>query len=161
LADWVAENPAGRSAYEQYLGALLKADQIEKAETLALKWLKDGQIPGELPPAVSSRLTAAVQFMLGNGYEFWTNRVEERWETPLAQAALFFARHETHYSTTDQILSSQGFRRSEELPGVRKKLAGILSADIDKMPPQQARRFVGWVQQDDAEPAAWTKIAAS
>src|SRR5262249_58370573 len=50
LAGWVKENPAGRSAYEQYLGTLIKADQIEKADALALRWLEEAQVPGELSP---------------------------------------------------------------------------------------------------------------
>jgi len=41
---------------------------------------------------------------------------------------------------------------------VRKKLAGILIAEIDKLPAEQVNRLVGWVQFDDAVPAAWTKI---
>src|SRR5262249_30220640 len=123
LAGWVKENPAGRSAYEQYLGTLIKADQIEKADALALRWLEEAQVPGELSPAAEGRLSAAVSFMLGHISHFYTNRVEERWLVPLGKAALFFARHETHASIADQILSSYQFQRREEALKVRKKLA--------------------------------------
>src|SRR5262249_51918602 len=34
-----------------------------------------------------------------------------------------------------------------------------LAAEIDKLPAEQVRRFVGWVQTEDAEPDAWRKIA--
>ena len=87
LAAWVEQNPAGRAAYEQYLTALIKSDQIEKANALAASWLKDAQMPGELLPAVEGRLQAAIQFMLGYGYQLRTNRVDERWLPLLSQAA--------------------------------------------------------------------------
>ena len=158
LLAWVEQNPAGRSAYEQYLSAFIKADQIDKADALALRWLKDAQIAGELTPAVEARLTVAVNLMLGNGYQLWTNRVEERWLPPLGEAALFFTRHETQISTADQIISSYSFGRSEEAPRVRKKLAIVLTAEIDKLSAEQARRVVAWVQAEDAAPADWKKI---
>ena len=159
LTAWVQQNPASRTAYEQYLSALIKSDQIEKAEALALRWLKEAQVPGELAPAVEGRLYAAISLMLGNGYQLYINRVEDRWLAPLAQAALYFARHEEHASTAGQIISNYLFQRSEEAPKVRKTLAGILTAEIDKLAAEQVGRFVGWVQSEDAEPAAWTKIA--
>jgi tetratricopeptide (TPR) repeat protein len=158
LAAWVEQNPDGRSAYERYLSALIKADQIEKADALALAWLKAGQVPGELSPAADARLSAAVYFMLGNAYQLNTNRVEERWLTPLAEAALSFARNEARASLADQILSNYQFRRTEEAQRVRKTLAGVLSAEIDKLPVEEVRRLIGWVQADDIEPAGWKKI---
>ncbi len=160
IAAWTESNPAGRSAYEQHLHALLKSDQIEKADTLVLSWLKDAQKPGEMLPAIEGRLNAAVYFMLGNGYQLWTNRVDERWLKPLGETALYFARHETHSSTTSQILSNHQFQQSEEAGRVRKQLAGIVSVEIDKLPADQAHRLLGWVHPSDAEPAAWTKIAS-
>src|SRR5262249_49415160 len=48
LAAWVKENHDGGSAYEQYLSALVKADQIEKADALMTQWLKEARVPGEL-----------------------------------------------------------------------------------------------------------------
>jgi Flp pilus assembly protein TadD len=161
LAAWVAENPAGRAAYEQYLTALIKTDQVEKADALALRWLKDAEAPGELTPPGESRLYTAVQRMLGNGYQLWNNRVEERWLTPLAQAALFFARHDTQVSLTSQILGNQHFSRSEEAGKLRKKLGAILTAEIDKLPAEQIERLVGWVESGDVTPADWNKIIAA
>jgi len=159
LGGWVKENPEGRSAYEQYLSALIKSDQIEKADALMTQWLKDAQMPGELTSPVQSRLNAAVYLMLGSGYNLYTNRIEERWLTPLAQTVLFFARHETQASVAEHIMSQHQFRNSDEYRRVRKTIAGTLSAEIDKLPAEDIQRFVNWVQPDDADPAAWTKIA--
>jgi Flp pilus assembly protein TadD len=161
LAEWVAQNPAGISAYQQYLSALIHADQIEKADALALRWLKEAEVPGILSPPAEARLEAAVYLMRGNVYRLYTNRVEERWLAPLAQAALFFALHEVRAHTADLILSNDQFSRSEEAGKVRKKLGAVLIADIDKLPAEQVRRLVGWVHSDDVAPAGWDKIIAA
>ncbi len=162
LAAWVEQNPPGRSAYEQYLSALIKSDQIDKADALALRWLKDAQVPDELSPSAEARLQAALNLMLGRGYQLYTNRVEERWLPPLEQAALFFARNKAHLGAAGQILwASTPFSRTEEARRVRKTLAGILANEIDKLPPEQVRAFIDWVQIEDAEPAAWKKITTA
>jgi tetratricopeptide (TPR) repeat protein len=158
LAAWVKEDPDGHSAYEQYLSALIKSDQVEKADALATRWLMEAEVPGELPAPVEARLHAAVNLMLGRGHNLYTNRIEERWLAPLARAALFFGRHETQGSLAEQIMSAHHFASSDEGRRVRKTVAGILIADIDTLPADQVRRFVHWIQADDLRPKAWHKI---
>jgi Flp pilus assembly protein TadD len=150
LADWVELNPQGRTPYEQYLSGLIRTDQIEKADALARQWLKDGQKPDELPAPAASRLNAAVNLMLGNGYQISSNRVEERWYMPLADAAIYFAKHEAHAAVAERILSSYQFR-SEDWPRIRKTLAAFLSGEIDKLPPAQIGRLANWVYIDDLD----------
>jgi predicted Zn-dependent protease len=159
LAAWVKEDPTRRSAYEQYLSALIKTDQIEKADALALSWIQAAQVPGELPPPVAERLHAAVNLMLGRGHDLHTNRVEERWLVPLAQAALFFARHDTQSALADQILWQHYFSRSDEGRRVREQAVMILAAEIDQLPAEQVQRFVYWTRSHEIEPAAAKKIA--
>jgi Flp pilus assembly protein TadD len=160
LLPWVEKNPPDRSAYEQYLSALIKSDQVEKADTLALAWLKQAEVPDELPPAVEGRLHAAVYLMLGNGYQLYSNRVEPRWRAPLAGAVLFFARHKTHATVAEQIMWQSQFTQTEEAQQLRRKLAGILTAEVDKLPPEAIQRLLGWLNADDAEPAAWARVLA-
>jgi Flp pilus assembly protein TadD len=161
LPTWVKENPEYRTAYEQYLSALIKSDQIEKANALASGWLKAGQVKGELPLAVGARLYAAVYLMLGNAHGLFTNRVEERWQAPLAQAVLFFARHQTEGSIAEQIMSHRQFPDTDEGRRVRKTIAGILTAEIGKLTAEQVQRFVRWMRPGDLEAEAWTKISAA
>jgi predicted Zn-dependent protease len=159
LLDWVRENPAGRPAYEQYLSALIKSDQFGKADALARMWLAAGQTPDELTPSATGRVETALYLMLGDGYQLYLNHVEEPWQKPLSQAALYFARHEIHASLASAILTNYKFQRTEEAAKLRKKLAGILSGEIDKMSPTQVQRFVGWLNSEDADVVAWKKIA--
>jgi predicted Zn-dependent protease len=160
LAGWVEQGPNGRSAYEQYLSALIRSDQVEKADAIVAQWLKEAQVPTELSPAVQSRLSAAINLMLGQGYGLYTNRIEERWLAPLAKAALFFARRESGQFATDQIMSHHAFRASDEGRQLRKTFAGILAAEIGKMPAKQMQRFANWIGPDDAGADAWAKILA-
>ena len=79
LAAWVATNPEGVSAYQQYLSALIKSDQIEEATRLTGQWLEEGLQPGRPAKPVAARLAAAVELALGQGFELRTDRVDPRW----------------------------------------------------------------------------------
>jgi predicted Zn-dependent protease len=159
LLDWVQENPAGRTAYEQYLSALIKSDQFNKADALARQWLAEGQVPDKLTPAALGRVEAAIYLMLGDGYQLYLNHVEEPWLAPLSQAALFFARGENQAGHASTIITNYKFQRTEEAAKLRKALAGILSGEIEKMPAKEVQRFVGWLNSEDADVVAWKKIA--
>jgi predicted Zn-dependent protease len=159
LAAWVKQEPTRRSAYEQYLSALIKTDRVEQAEALAGQWLKEGQVPGELPASAEARLQAAVYLMLGNGYDLHTNQIEERWLAPLARAALFFARHETQASVAEQIMGRSTFYHTDEGRRLLAKVVAILAAEIDKLPAEQVQRFVYLARSEEVEPGTSKKIA--
>jgi len=115
LAEWVKRKPDGNSAYRQYLGALIWAGREDEANALIAQWLKEAQTPGRLAPDVAARLEAAVWQALGQGYNLWTDRIDEQWLTPLAQAVLFFARHESQLHTADRIMGHHRFQRIGEV----------------------------------------------
>jgi tetratricopeptide (TPR) repeat protein len=158
LSAWVAENPHGRSPYEQYLSALVRSDQVEKADAIAMRWLNEGQVPGELAPAAEARLSAAVHLMLGNAYQLYTNRIEDRWLGPLTDAALFFARHPTAAWVAEQIVAHHQYQRSDEILTLRKAIAGTLAGEIEKLPAEQVQRFIGWIESDNLDAGAWTRL---
>ncbi len=160
LAAWVKENPTRLPAYEQYLSALIKTDRVERADALAARWLKEALVPGELPAPASARLEAAVNLMLGHGFELYTNRIEDRWLPPLAQAALYFARHETQSAVAGNIITRHSFHHTDEGRRVRQALVGVLTADIDRLPVEQVARLIQWTRSEEIEPAASKKIAA-
>ena len=43
LAGWLKLNPESDSPYRQYLGALVYADRLEEADTVAARWLAEGE----------------------------------------------------------------------------------------------------------------------
>jgi hypothetical protein len=161
LTQWLKSNPEDFSTYERYLSVLVRLDKEDQAATLAAAWLKEGQIPGKLAPAASARLDAAVRFMLGNYGYVHLQRLEERWLSPLADAALFFARHEFHGATADTIMNDWRFTQTDACRRVRRTARQILEQEIEKLPPEQLPRLVRWVSANDpaVEQQDWRKLA--
>src|SRR5262249_59891486 len=45
-AGWVKRNPDGPTAYQQHLSALIRVNDLDRANELIAQWLKDGQVQG-------------------------------------------------------------------------------------------------------------------
>jgi predicted Zn-dependent protease len=161
LEEWILRDPEGTLAYEQYLGALVRLDRVDEADALAARWLKQGQLEGKVPPPVAARLQAAVGFALGQGYDIHTNRIDEKWLTPLADATLFFARHKTQSYQADRIMGQSQFQQSDECRRIRKAAVEILLTEIDNLKPAEIGRLVNWITPNDpaVEQPTWRKIA--
>jgi Flp pilus assembly protein TadD len=160
LADWVKREPTGQSPYLQYLSALIRTGQIDKANDLIARWLKEGQVQGDLPPVAAARLQAAISQAVGRGHNLSTDRIDERWLAPLADAALFFARRPADLYIADTIMQSN-FAQRDECRKVRKAVLGLLTTDLDKLTPPQLQRFVEWALTDDParDAAVWKPVA--
>ncbi len=161
LSGWVDQNPENESAYSQYLSALVRTDQEKKANRLVAKWIKEGQRPASIEPAVASRLSAAVSLALGQGYNLHTNRIEERWFDPLAETALFFATHESHSHIADRIMSQWRFGQSDACREVRRKIVKVLTDQINTLPAGRIQSLVGWAMANDpaVEAQVWRRLA--
>jgi tetratricopeptide (TPR) repeat protein len=109
-----------------------------------------------------ARLDAAVSQALGQGYGMSSDRIDEQWLEPLAQAAVFFARHPSQAHMADQIMNHWRFQQSDNCRQVRKAAAEMLQADIDKLTPQQIQRLVNWIMPNDpaVEKDTWKRLAA-
>jgi len=162
LAGWIKQDPESSSPYQQYLGALVRTNRLDEANKLVAQWLKEGQLSGKLPLPVAARLEAAVSLALGQGHNMYTNRIDERWLKPLAEAALFFARHEFQIYTAERIMGNGNFQQSDECRGVRKAIVGILTAEMGKLPTERIRYYVNWIMPNDPaiEPQVWKQIAS-
>ena len=170
LGAYVKRNPPGRDVYAQYLSALVWDDRQQQADTLIAQWLKDSRRPDELPPDVDARLQAAVAQALGGGYNLNTDRLDEQWLRPLADTAIYFARHPSASSVAEQIMAdpfeSEGsaqFGRSDQGRRVRKEAARMLLSDMDTLTAEQATRLINWISADDpaVEKESWKRIAAA
>jgi tetratricopeptide (TPR) repeat protein len=161
LAAWLKKTPESSSPYSQYLGALVRTDRLDQANGLVAQWLRQGQVPGELTPAASARLRAAVSFALGQGHNFNSNRIEERWLAPLAELAL--SRHEALAFAASEILSSGQFQQTDQGLQVRKALAARLVAEAGTLPPIQIHNILQWISPASVglEPAALKQLADS
>jgi Flp pilus assembly protein TadD len=162
MTQWCRKDPDSAQPYSEYLDALIHMDRLEDANKLAASWLKEAQISGKLPPAVSARLSAAIYFALGEGNDAYIDRIEERWLEPLAEAVLFFARHESQSHTADHIMDNIRFQRSDQVRKIRKTIAEILTAQIEKLPAEHIQSYINWLMPNDPaiEPAVWKKLSA-
>ncbi len=157
---WMKRTTDSEPPYDQYLSALVRSNQAEKAVALVAQWLREAQAPGERGYSVYTRLNAAINFATGRGYNLYINRIEERWHAPLAEVALFFIRDENHLSIVTTIFQS-GLQNTDAGRAALKTLAGILVKEIDTLSTSQLDNFIGWVWSSDAmEPDDWKKVAA-
>ncbi len=165
LALWVAADPETTTAYQQYLTALIKDDQIEKANELIAAWLAAGRKPEKLSKAASARLQAAVMQALGQGYDLNTNRLDERWLDPLSEIVLAYANGADVWdaggaNATDQIMNSQLFYQTDQARQVRREIARIVKQNIDTLEYDRLQRVTNWIPSDDgvAESELWKSI---
>ncbi|HEY1189503.1 MAG TPA: VIT domain-containing protein, partial [Gemmata sp.] len=162
LAEWMKAKPDSVVPFAQYLGALVRSNQSAKAEELAAEWMREALVPGELAPAVSGRLHAAVNFALGSGYDLYTNRVEGRWYAPLLEVARFFSRRDDQMTLVSHILSSSRFSSTDVARAARKEIADALVREIATLPVARIDYLMTWVwAHDGTEQAAWKAIAAA
>ncbi|MHB1035082.1 MAG: VIT domain-containing protein [Pirellulales bacterium] len=161
FAEIVKRTPDSQTPYARYLSALVRADQWDEANRVIEAWLKEARVPGKLPAPVAWRAQAAIQLMLGNGYNLYTDRIDERWLAPLAETALYFSRHESA-QFADSIMQHWRFQQSDACQDVRKKLFAVLVAELEKMTPAEVQRFVSWtLPTPEVETPTWKQIAAT
>ncbi len=158
LSGWVKENPESSSPYSQYLSALIRTDQMDRANALMARWLREGQAAGELSPAVIARVQAAIQQALGQGHNLYTGRIEPRWLSPLGDAALSFVHNDDRLSLANMILSGWQFQQTDEVRRVRKALLDEMRTGSEKMSPARMESYLQWVST--AEASEWKSIGA-
>jgi tetratricopeptide (TPR) repeat protein len=122
VRDWVERNPNSYNVHARLLTALVWNDKLDEAELLILKWLKEGvavftdeefdniksfqpQVKKMLSPDLSNRMNAALNMAMGQGYNFYTYRIDPKWLQPLAKVALTFARQQHHRNFANRIVS--------------------------------------------------------
>jgi predicted Zn-dependent protease len=175
LDRWVKRNPPSQNTsqniYAQYLSALVWSNHEKQANKVLAQWIDEGvgQV-SNLPkteqisnlPHVDARLRAAVSQALGQGYNLYTNRIDERWFKPLGDAAIALAQRPSAASVADQIMGNWYFQQSDECRRVRKAALRMLLDEIGKLPVDQLQRLVNWVSPNNpaVEKEAWQKIAA-
>ena len=149
-----------RTRATNIFGRLVKSDQIEKANAIVRAWVKEAQLPGDFHARSRPVWKSAVARMLGNTYPDLFESCRGCWLTPLRKRLCFSRDHETQSSITDRILRNTFSRRSEGAPLLRRSLADNLIDEARQDAPRTSPSLsFGWVKLDDAEPAAWKKIA--
>lgn len=158
---WVERSTENPTLYQQYLSALIQADQVAKSDALLAEWLKAGTVAGELSPAVSARLSGAIWVALRQGYYIYTDRIDEKWLAPLADVVLATARSERELTMANQIMRHWRFAATDECRRVRREITKLLAADVARLSPDRLNQFISWIMPNDpAVPAeSWQAIA--
>ncbi len=140
---WIDRKPQYESTYQQHLSALIYNDRFDEANKLALQWLKEAEIDGKLTPDQESRLSVAISFAQGNAYDFWSNRMDERWFEPIAEAIRFFIRSKSQTQVASRLWDYH-FSGSEEADRLRGYFLNLLETDLAGRTPEQINLLVSW-----------------
>ncbi|MCZ6787448.1 MAG: hypothetical protein O7E54_09840 [Planctomycetota bacterium] len=145
--EWIAAAPTMESAYTCRLSTLLFLDRENDADGRVAARL-GAEIPEKPEAAARARLGAAIQFALGQGWNYHARRMEDKWHKPLAALARRLARQEqAPLNLAYRIITNWRFRRTDAHAALRKALLADLSAEnaIETMSLQRLARYLIWI----------------
>jgi tetratricopeptide (TPR) repeat protein len=171
-------NPENATIHGEYLSALIFNNQLDAANALVEKWLRESQIDGKLPPAAKTRLDAALNFALGQIPNISVQRMDERWNESLYAVARFFVRHKHHFDVTQRVLGNHYFVQTDDCDRLRGEFLALLQADVANVSISQLASLVQWtiagrmesvqtvngrkqIDANEVDIAVWQKIAAT
>ena len=160
VEEWLADGPAYQHAYQNYLMALIRMHQVEKANALIKQWAAEGvagqgsgvrdQESGGEGQVRALRLRAAVQVALGGGYYYGQNsQYDERWNPLLVEVVRETHRSSTLHDLANQIMRHRQFRQSKEAAGLRRALVDVLRKDAAELDWRHIQSMVTWLQAAD------------
>jgi Flp pilus assembly protein TadD len=160
VQEWMKKGPGSTTPYAIYLSTLVRLDQEEKANAEISRWLEEGLVEGDMSPGLSGRLTAAVNQALGQGYNLYTNRMDERWLIPLARVVRFHIRSEKNGGHADQIMQNGHFTSTDECRKVRTEIAGMVVKETATLPLGRLALMLEWIYPNDPEidAATWRAV---
>ncbi|MHC4974482.1 MAG: VIT domain-containing protein [Planctomycetota bacterium] len=126
-AAWVATEPRQDDACVRYLSTLLFLDREPEADA----WVKArfaAPDPAEEPERAA--LDAAVQFALGQGWNYYARRIEEKWWQPLGRLARRLMRGERRaWAPASRILGHWRYRRTDAYAALQQGLLADFTAE--------------------------------
>ena len=162
LANWVAMNPVGWNAYEQYLSALVKTNQSERAEQLVGQWLSDGCQANFNTLLVSERLESAIDFACGNGFPVDTQTYDPQWNEPLAALVRFYVEQTQLPECLDRFMAgdSEGFAETDVASQLRKELLQRLLDQAGSLAIGHLEKLTEWTSGEQTAEQRLALIAA-
>ena len=139
------DNPESRSAMSAYLNALSFDGREEGSDKIAMQWMKDAQVDGELDLATKAKLSAAIDYALGQRPQYHLNSMHPKWHKPLAEVANFFLENEQHPNVASQVINNYRFRDSTEGDELYADIAKRIRKNAPTMSPKLLGTFLGWV----------------
>ena len=138
---WIEDNPLSQNAYEHYFSALVGNEQLEAANDLAERWLKQAQIEGPVGPELQARFKAAARRAHSTSWSSDPARLDQRWIVPLSDACLFFVRQ----GHLDLAYDALGWSRDDTdfIEPLRGEFFQMLRIKAKQLSAQQVEFLVG------------------
>ena len=157
---WMGTETENDYAYSQYLSTLVHLDRVKDANEIAKRWLDKGMRAEKLPNWELRRVTAAINFALGQGYNHYRYWMEPDWYEPLLDVAKFFLKHEHHYGIPNQILLSSPYMLTEEAKQGLRIATDILKAGAEEMKTAKVSSLVFLLNGfEELDKEYWAPIA--
>lgn len=148
LADYLVEtlkhDAESEFAHGYYLSALVRSNQVARADALAAEWIRAALAAKDLTPTAEARAKAGVRFALGDGYQFASGRVELKWHPLLVEVARHFARRDDTLGIAGMIVTHHNFQSTDAGRGLRVAFADELKKNATTLTPTQIEQFVTW-----------------
>ena len=122
VESWMDRGLDQAQLYSQYLSLLVRTGREDKASDVIRRWIADSVgAPGD-DAAATARLQAAVNQMLGQGYNLYTYTVEKKWVPVLTDLAIRLGPDPARYYIVSQILTQDGVRQHGADRVIRKAM---------------------------------------
>ncbi len=163
IEDWEKQKigTIDQYTFNQYLSALISLNQEAKASKLIKEWLTTYR-KEKLEQIEANKLSAAIQQALGQGHNFYTQRVEPEYLDILADTARYFSSHLIANNYSGQILQNYNFTHTDKGRALQTEFYRKLQHDVRQMSPEQIQHYFSWIKPyfaDEVEGEnGWQKI---
>ncbi len=162
-AEWIARNPTQEAAYVRYLSVLMFLGREVEAD----RWIDDRlaeTLADDDPQAKIARMGAAIQVALGQGWQFYSYNLEEKWLPELRDFAIRLAQSESKaIHLAGRIISNHFFRQSDAYEGLRKRLSDemLQAGKIAEFSIQRLQLYVSWLNwaKDQVSADLWQHVS--
>ncbi len=133
---WIELSTTNQTAYQNHLSALVHNDQYDAANKLADEWLQRALKPGKLSPIDDARFATAANFASGNIYYLSVQRMDPRWDKPVAKLVRELMPRADRVPALGQLMS-QYFSQTDSADRIRGEFFELLQAQVGELSTEQ------------------------
>ncbi len=146
VKQWLEDKPENEQPYSRYLVSLSFDNRMDEVREVALQWMAEGRVEGQLSVADRSKTGAAINYAMGTGWNIYYNVVLPEWSEPLQTTALSFMKHEHHFDFCSRIMDSYQFSNTDAADVVRVRMFEELQKNAATMNRDQVYAYTRWVR---------------
>ncbi len=161
VESWMDRGLDQAALYSQYLSLLVRTGHEDKASDIIRRWIADSvDAPGD-DAAATARLQAAVNLMLGQGYNLYTYTVEKKWIPVLTLLAVRLGPDPARNYIVSQILAQDGIRQHGADRVIREAWLEILKKQMATLDASSVQFLAGQLLSGEptVPPEVWRALA--